>query len=429
MRVVLADQIPDEQKGVLPAQTHPHFDAFVQTIARLRAPGGCPWDIKQTHASAKKHIIEEAYECVEAIEQGDMDHLREELGDLLEQVVLQSQIAADYGAFTIDDVCRDVNEKIIRRHPHVFGEGDEQVSSPEEVLDLWNKVKQEERAAQAAKQQRVVHAFDSIPRSLPALMETQKMSAHMAKCEKRYSTISQVWNDIYEEIYEYKTESKGSASAAMEFGDLLFTLVNAAQFDGIDAEMALRMANEKVRRRWAHVEDTIAQRELDVAQLTEDDWEVLWNQVKQQQRETCVPGVQEKQQVVHELDSISRELPALMGAQNISIRMAERGFEYHNIDQIWNDVYEEIDEYKAEPANSSHAVMEFGDLLFTLVNVARFDSIDAEEALRMASEKVRRRWAYMEDTIAQRGLDVAQLTDDEWETLWTQAKAKEESNE
>lgn len=118
-----------------------------------------------------------------------------------------------------------------------------------------------------------------------------------------------------------------------------------------------------------------------------------------------------------------------MAWQNISMRMAKRGFEYHNIDQIWNDVYEEIDEYKAEPANSSHAVMEFGDLLFTLVNVARFDSIDAEEALRMASEKVRRRWAYMEETIAQRGLDVAQLTDDEWETLWTQAKAKEESNE
>lgn len=158
---------------------HPDFDAFVETIAHLRAPDGCPWDREQTHGSIASNMIEEAYEAVDAIEAADTAHLREELGDVLLQVVLQSQIAADAGEFTIDDVCRDVNAKMVRRHPHVFGEV--QASDANEVLDLWDQVKlQEKEAAAGDAEPAEAGLLDGVPRSFPALMQAQKISRKAA---------------------------------------------------------------------------------------------------------------------------------------------------------------------------------------------------------------------------------------------------------
>ena len=159
--------------------THPEFDRLVRTMWRLRQPDGCPWDREQTHRSITKNMVEEAYEAVEAIEANDADHLIEELGDVLEQVVLHAQIAADDGAFTIDDVVAGLNEKLVRRHPHVFGEH-AAAGDGGEVQDIWDEVKAAERAA-SGEEERPKGLLDSVPRSLPALMQCQKISKRAAK--------------------------------------------------------------------------------------------------------------------------------------------------------------------------------------------------------------------------------------------------------
>ena len=226
---------------------HPAFNNFVNTIAALRSPdGGCPWDCAQTHASIGDNMIEEAYEAVDAIQAGDIDHLREELGDVLLQVVLQSQIAADAGEFTIDDVCADIDEKMIRRHPHVFG--DMKADNANEVVDLWEQVKLAEKETAEEKRKGLL---DSVPTHFPALLQCQKISRKAAAAGFEWETVADVWDKVAEERAELeaayeaapktpdgkvlsKDPSKtGTAerdarvvAAEMEFGDLLFALVN-----------------------------------------------------------------------------------------------------------------------------------------------------------------------------------------------------------
>ena len=177
---------------------HTEFDAFVETIAALRAPDGCPWDREQTHRSIASNMLEEAYEAVDAIEAGDVAHLREELGDVLLQVVLQSQIAADEGEFTIDDVCRDIDAKMVRRHPHVFGDAAAQDAN--EVLDLWDQVKMQESAGQPVRK----GLLDGVPRSFPALMQAQKISRKAAAAGFEWESVDDVWAKVAEEVSELK---------------------------------------------------------------------------------------------------------------------------------------------------------------------------------------------------------------------------------
>ena len=179
---------------------HQDFDAFVETIARLRAPDGCPWDREQTHQSIAHNMIEEAYESVDAIETGNVAHLREELGDVLLQVVLQAQIAADAGEFDIDDVCRVINEKMIRRHPHVFGDASAQ--SAEDVSDIWAKVKMEEhRSAEEAPGDAPREGLlDSVPSSFPALMQAQKISRKAVAAGFEWDSEEDVWDKVAEEV-------------------------------------------------------------------------------------------------------------------------------------------------------------------------------------------------------------------------------------
>lgn len=179
---------------------HAEFDAFVETIAKLRAPDGCPWDREQTHASIAHNMIEEAYEAVDAIEARDAAHLREELGDVLLQVALQSQIAADAGEFTIDDVCRDINEKMVRRHPHIFGEV--QALTPEEVTDIWDAVKMREREAAMGAEANAVKPdglLDGVPASFPALMQAQKISRKAVAVGFEWPDEAGVWAKVAEE--------------------------------------------------------------------------------------------------------------------------------------------------------------------------------------------------------------------------------------
>ena len=259
---------------------HPSFDALVQTIWRLRQPDGCPWDRVQTHESIERNMIEEAYEAVDAIEQRDQAHLREELGDVLMQVLLHAQIDADEGGFTIDDVCAELNEKLIRRHPHVFGDVD--ASDPEEALASWDEVKRQEReaAGKASSNAAEPGLLDSIPRAMPALMQCQKISKRAAKAGFDWPTTADVWQQMASERAEFEAEEPGSAAAAEEFGDILFSLVNVARREHIDAEAALRASNDKFRRRWAAIEKIAGQRGVELAELSFEDLNALWDEVK-----------------------------------------------------------------------------------------------------------------------------------------------------
>ena len=276
-------------------QTHPEFDRLVRTIWRLRQEDGCPWDREQTHQSISKNMIEEAYEAVEAIAEGSPEHLEEELGDVLEQVVLHSQIEADSGVvgsagdyaagaagarnraagFDIDDVCRALNQKLVRRHPHVFGPEAGSTSSAAAVLDVWESVKAEERASA----EDTIHTeglLDSVPQSLPALMQAQKISKRAAKMGFEWASVNDVWDKVAEERAEFDAEAPGTQQKTDEFGDILFALINVARWEGVDAEEALMSACRKFRARWSYMEKAAAERDFSLdekPELQEDLWQ------------------------------------------------------------------------------------------------------------------------------------------------------------
>lgn len=276
-----ADAETAERPGAPTA--HPEFDRLVRTMWRLRQPDGCPWDREQTHRSITRNMIEEAYEAVDAIESDDTAHLLEELGDVLEQVVLHAQIAADDGAFTIDDVVAGLNEKLVRRHPHVFGEH-VAASDGAEVMDIWDDVKAAERAAAAEGDEPEPGLLDSIPRGLPALMQCQKLSKRAAKAGFEWADEGGVWDKVAEERAEFEREAPGTPERAEEFGDLLFTLVQVARWEGIDAEEALAAANRKFRARWGYMEAEARERGIRLDGLSDEAWDGLWRRAKAEEK-------------------------------------------------------------------------------------------------------------------------------------------------
>lgn len=278
-----ADRV-DAENSVRPGApaAHPEFDRLVRTMWRLRQPDGCPWDREQTHRSITKNMVEEAYEAVEAIEADDREHLIEELGDVLEQVVLHAQIAADEGSFTIDDVVHGLNEKLVRRHPHVFGEH-AAAGDGGEVQDIWDEVKAVERAA-AGEDERPQGLLDSVPVSLPALMQAQKISKRAAKAGFEWDTVADIWDKVAEERAEFEREEPGSEARALEFGDLLFALVNVARREGIDAEEALAASNRKFRKRWSRMEDLAREKDVDLELVDTAALNDLWDHAKAEEK-------------------------------------------------------------------------------------------------------------------------------------------------
>jgi len=256
---------------------HPDFDRLVRTIWRLRQEDGCPWDKVQTHRSIAQNMIEETYEAVDAIMTDDVPHLREELGDMLEQVLLNTQIAADDGEFTIDDVCRELNEKLVRRHPHVFG--DKVAESAELALERWDEVKKIEREARGEAGEEP-GLLDSVPIPLPALMQCRKISKRAARAGFEWETVADIWDKVAEERTEFEREERGTEAAAEEFGDILFALVNVARREGIDAEEALAASNRKFRRRWSAMECLARAEGRDLETYSTDELNVLWDQIK-----------------------------------------------------------------------------------------------------------------------------------------------------
>jgi tetrapyrrole methylase family protein/MazG family protein len=246
------------------------FEALVEIIAKLRAPDGCPWDRQQTHASLRGSLLEECYEVLEALDEGDSAKLCEELGDLLMQIVLHAQIAGEAGEFKLGDVMESINTKLVRRHPHIFGT--EKVENAEEVAHNWEVLKREEREAGAS-------ILDSVPGEMPALGYSREIQHRVAQVGFDWEDIDGVIDKLAEEVGEFK-QADSQEQRAQEFGDLLFTLVNIARRMGVDSEAALREANRRFYRRFTYMEGLCRQRGLNFDKMSFDEQNALWGEAK-----------------------------------------------------------------------------------------------------------------------------------------------------
>jgi tetrapyrrole methylase family protein/MazG family protein len=253
------------------------FEAFQEIVAHLRAPNGCPWDREQTHASLRTHLLEETYEALGAIDSQDYDAMREEFGDLLLQIVLQAQIANEEGAFNVNQVIQGIHAKIVRRHPHVFG--DLELEGVKGVLQNWEKLKEAERKGEGKKEKGLL---DGVPLALPALTQAQEYQDRAARVGFDWPEIEGVLEKIGEEIEEVKRASD-QEELASETGDLLFALVNLARWKKIDAESALRETNLKFKRRFAFVEQGARQQEKSLSDMTLEEMDALWEAAKKKE--------------------------------------------------------------------------------------------------------------------------------------------------
>jgi tetrapyrrole methylase family protein/MazG family protein len=250
------------------------FESFQEIVAHLRAPNGCPWDREQTHASLRKHLLEESYETISAIDSGDFHAMREEFGDLLLQIMLHSQIASEEGEFTVNDVVKGIYDKIIRRHPHVFG--DVKVNGVEGVLANWEKLKEKERKGKGDREKGLL---DGVPLALPALSQAQEYQDRAARVGFDWPEIEGVLDKIAEEIQEVK-RAETDWQLADELGDLFFVLVNLARWKNVDAESALRGTNMKFKKRFGYIETSARKEGHNLSELSLDEMESLWQEAK-----------------------------------------------------------------------------------------------------------------------------------------------------
>ncbi|WP_096186156.1 bifunctional methyltransferase/pyrophosphohydrolase YabN [Evansella halocellulosilytica] len=254
------------------------FQKLREVIATLRGPEGCPWDQKQTHESLKKYLIEEAYEVLSAIDEGNTDHLAEELGDVLLQVMLHAQIGEDEGYFSIDDVILHITEKMVRRHPHVFG--DAAVENADDVVSNWEEIKKREKGGKAREQS----ILADIPKEFPSLLKAFNIQKKVAKVGFDWGEEAPMWMKLQEEISEWMYERrKGNKEASVkELGDVFFALVNLARYDNIDPEEALRQTNEKFISRFQYIEKVLQEKGLDIKEQPLEQLDLLWEDAKRQ---------------------------------------------------------------------------------------------------------------------------------------------------
>lgn len=249
---------------------YPELERLVDIVAVLRSENGCQWDREQTHKSLRPNMLEEAYEAVDAIDDNNIPNLREELGDVLLQVVLHSQIAKDEGEFNIEDVAHELSEKLIHRHPHVFG--NKEVHSTDEILSNWDKLKQEEKTYRKS-------VLDGVSKSQSALMSAQKISKKVVKVGFEWDSVESLKKCIESEYKEFEEAVQNGDKAQMEdeMGDIFFATVNLARWYKIDAEQALLGANKKFTKRWKKMEELAVKPFED---YTYDEFNELWNQAK-----------------------------------------------------------------------------------------------------------------------------------------------------
>lgn len=260
------------------------FDELVAVMAKLRAPGGCPWDHEQTYASLAQYLLEEAYETFDAIQEadqtGDTANLREELGDLLLQVVFHSTIGAERGDFTIDQVAEGVAKKLVLRHPHVFG--DKKLARAQDVLDNWDRLKADERAASGKVEKPRESILDDVPVHFPALLEGLKLTTKAAKVGFDWENAEQIFEKIDEEIKELQAALRDGEKkdAAEEIGDLLFAVLNLARHLDVEPETALKRTNRKFRSRFKFIENELKCEGKKLEAATLDEMDALWNKAK-----------------------------------------------------------------------------------------------------------------------------------------------------
>jgi tetrapyrrole methylase family protein/MazG family protein len=274
------------QKDLTPGQW---FEKLVAVQARLRAPNGCPWDREQTHQSLRTYLIEEAYEVLEALESGDDAKFAEEMGDLLLQIVFHSEIAREEGRFTVAEVIREIHDKMIRRHPHVFGETEAKDSA--EVLRNWEQIKAEERQASANKNDakavaggpKEVSLLDGVSRALPATLEGFQLTRKASRIGFDWEEVGGVFEKLLEETEELKGASKEQDQLKVEeeLGDLLFAAVNLSRYLKIDPEIALKKANAKFSRRFRAMERLARKSGREFRDLPREEMEALWDATKQ----------------------------------------------------------------------------------------------------------------------------------------------------
>jgi tetrapyrrole methylase family protein/MazG family protein len=248
------------------------FETLVNMLARLRASDGCPWDREQTHASLRGDLLEECYEVLEALDEGESRRLCEELGDLLLQIVFHARIATEAGDFELGDVLREINTKLIRRHPHVFGSL--QVKDADEVLLNWEVLKKRERGSE-------ISMLANVPKQLPALSYSQEIQGRVARVGFDWENVDGVIDKLVEEVRELK-QVDSCEQRRHEFGDLLFTLVNVARQLGVDSEAALREANKRFFRRFSYMEEACRRRRVNIVELTFDEQGALWEEAKRE---------------------------------------------------------------------------------------------------------------------------------------------------
>jgi len=280
----------DKQRVYLlfhPKEGHLSIMEFQELISRLRAPDGCPWDRKQTHRTLRTNLLEETYEVLDAIDQNDCEHLREELGDLLLQIVLHSQIASENGEFSLSQVIHDIYKKITNRHPHVFGEIE--VGSIQGVMRNWEKLKDEERNNKDIR--KFISILSSIPKKLPSLSIAQKYQERAARVGFDWEEITPVFKKVEEELAEVQS-AKTKQGLEEELGDLLFAVVNLVRWNGFDAESALRLTNAKFRSRFEYIEKTISASGKSLTDTTLSEMDALWEQAKQNEFTTEVQNGQ-----------------------------------------------------------------------------------------------------------------------------------------
>lgn len=259
-----------------------HFDDLYSTMSRLRAPGGCPWDREQTYGSLAQYLIEECYELFDAIQDaeatGDTSNLREELGDVLLQVIFHSVIAKERGDFTFDDVALGINEKLILRHPHVFGE--DELHTAEDVLNNWDELKRKQREASGQPAKIKTSVLDEVPVHFPALLEGQKLTKKAAKVNFDWENTSQIFEKLEEETAELKDAIAEGSNIEDEVGDMLFVVLNLARKLDVDAESALKKTNRKFRRRFGYIEETLKKEGKSPENCTLAELDALWNEAK-----------------------------------------------------------------------------------------------------------------------------------------------------
>lgn len=262
---------PVERESLL----YGRFSTLRHVIATLRGPNGCPWDKKQTHESLKKYLVEETYEVLEAIDEQDEDHLVEELGDVLLQVMLHSQIGEDNGYFSIDDVIASITKKMIYRHPHVFGT--ETVADAEEVVKKWEQLKQQEK-----KGKQTESLLSGIPKDLPSLYRAAELQKRAANVGFDWDDAEPMWDKVFEEIEEFRAETSKQDKGKMqqEFGDILFAFINIARYYKIDPEEAIRATNRKFEQRFQYMEQRVADSGLAMSDLSLQELDEFWKEAK-----------------------------------------------------------------------------------------------------------------------------------------------------